>query len=482
MVSAIDAIVEKLANSFGGVDNLSRFLRENPEIVIINIVDRIASIEDIHQILSRYWNWTPAFYTEYHSGDPRAESNEPQVYVHTVVNPQNNEQPQLVIVFKVDIEILSRLGVVSNNVYLLDQKIRENVTSRRPNRRVHFDDAQPGNHRAREPPVRMPMLSEQEVQIMYFNLKVDIVLIKLLILQYLNSLPQHLQFASNVSDNLHRDRNIVVVGLDWQFLAYFGGLFIGSTPRAETYDHAVDIHRQGLALSLDTQLIQSEVYGNALQERHVILPYNPNNTTANIEQDDFSQNTHRADHNSHMPAPTTLQDLAQALATTRKSDPSIEIQERDREIKLLQQCLLELEIDYFRMVAENDMFRQQQKVDEEAFIEPWYRHNNALDARNKEFEASERDNATRMRQFQDQVAIKGFGSALDAQNNALSAVAGIAVNQRPYTDSTRFAEAVQQQSKRPATDNIEDAIKRLRNDTDIQPLPSLQPTHPFRFV
>lgn len=137
-----------------------------------------------------------------------------------------------------------------------------------------------------------------------------------------------------------------------------------------------------------------------------------------------------------------VDDVSLKLGETRNSTHAVHIKERDREIRLLQQCLLELELEYFRLVAENDAMKQQQDAEEKAFIEPWYRKRHYTERKIAEFKKSDQDNVVRMRQFQDQVAIRGFGSALDAQNNALSVAAGVAVNQRSHNDSTRFAESV----------------------------------------
>lgn len=143
-----------------------------------------------------------------------------------------------------------------------------------------------------------------------------------------------------------------------------------------------------------------------------------------------------------------IDDVARNLLVHRGDLHATDIKERNREIKLLQQCLLELEIEYFRMAAENESLKQQQEVEESTYMVPWFRKQFESEQRMEEFEKLDRANVVRMRQFQDQVAIKGFGSALDAQNNALSAAAGIAVNQRSYNDSTHFSESMNHRNKR----------------------------------
>lgn len=456
-------LVDQLEISFGGRENLSRFLVENTEVVIINIVSQPQplTLPDLQTMLHRYWIWDPTHWQVFRSGTQRINTNEPNVYVYTAVTTTQSNC-HLIIVFGEDIANLNRniTGTQNLDVSRLDRTIREIVV-----RRMANEPSTPRRGSAQVDIRYFPILLDSEAQDVYTHLHVNITLIKLLILQYLSVLPSNMLFPRNISDVLHQDRNIVVVGLDWRMAGHFGDLFIGTTPRIGTYTHVAGHSQPGVVVTIDGLLAHPDTYDNILQNRSVIYPTNPDHDSSTI---------HTSHHNSFSPPSTDIQDLAQALLTTRTSDPTDEMRERDREIKLLQQCLLELEIEYFRVVAENDMFHQQQQADEEAFIEPWYRHNNTLDARNREFQASERDNATRMRQFQDQVAIKGFGSALDAQNNALSAVAGVAVNQRPYTDSARFESAIQHQSKRPSTENIEDSIKRLRRDTDVHLNPTFQ--------
>lgn len=118
--------------------------------------------------------------------------------------------------------------------------------------------------------------------------------------------------------------------------------------------------------------------------------------------------------------------------------------EKDEEIRLLQECLLELEIEYFRVMAENDMLRSENNADQDAFIEPWFRDQNRAKRKAREMEEAGKNNCARMRDFQDQVAAKGFASALNAQTNALSVAAGLAAQQRTEAVTMRYTDRVDQ--------------------------------------
>lgn len=97
--------------------------------------------------------------------------------------------------------------------------------------------------------------------------------------------------------------------------------------------------------------------------------------------------------------------------------------QQNEEVKLLQRCLLELEIEYFRVLADNEMMKREKLADEETFIEPYFRDQNKLKKRALDTDEAEKKASVRMRDFQEQVAVKGFTSVMEAQNHALAASA-----------------------------------------------------------
>ena len=298
--------------------------------------------------------------------------------------------------------------------------------------------------------------------------------VKLVLLDSVGELNNQVKFPPMDDPIVNKHYKYIPIGADWRVIAKMARLFVGNEPKHDAFMHAASILKGSGSDAIDHLILSPDIMTRASQQRTVIFAVSP--STAGYPHPSGSV----SGYGQPMPLPThtsdqppLVADISNQLATIRNSSPSLELLERDREIKLLQQCLLELEIEYFRVVAENDQYRHQEETDEASFIEPWYRERNAVDRRIREFEILERKNCVRMRQFQDDVAAKGFGSALQAQNNALSAAAGVAFNQRPFNDAialsdykfNRDANYYDGRLKRQAPDaGLPDILKKLKSE------------------
>lgn len=132
-----------------------------------------------------------------------------------------------------------------------------------------------------------------------------------------------------------------------------------------------------------------------------------------------SDNDHIHNQNHIIARPHELIiDIKTAIARKRNVADKLAISKRDREIQLLERALVGLEIKYLQLLSENELYRDQQKIDETAFIEPWHRRRNAVLQRIQEAETAERANRDTIHAFQDDVATRGFAEAINAHETA----------------------------------------------------------------
>jgi hypothetical protein len=243
----------------------------------------------------------------------------------------------------------------------------------------------------------------------------------------------------------------ITIGVDWRSIVRAQHWYVGSTAKHVLYLVAHALNRDADNV-VHTAFFSTDTLANFAQKRVIVAP------TYARAPEILSSSTNVGNPSEHQIA-ATIQGI---LEKTQSPDQFI-LKDRKREIRLLQQCLLELEIEYFRVVAENDMYKNQQEVDEMSFIEPWFQSQNRVKARLSAFEKEQHVDYQRTREFRDSVAIKGYASALQGQNNALVAVSGAAVQQRSQNDAMRLIDygVMTQQSKE--SQKIDQVIADLDN-------------------
>lgn len=178
-----------------------------------------------------------------------------------------------------------------------------------------------------------------------------------------------------------------------------------------------DTRKHHLLAALNSIMVDEDMWREIADKRHVIGERQyclPPLATTNDPYEDTKANI--------------IENTSALIADKRKSMPNPEVLSRDKKISDLRNCLLELEIEYFRLLAENDILKQQEETDETTFIEPWYEENASTDDRIRVFKSSQRDSFAKMRQFQKDLAVKSYTSVLNGPLEATTTAANIINN------------------------------------------------------
>ena len=271
----------------------------------------------------------------------------------------------------------------------------------------------------------------------------------------LNAIPANI-YALLLTDTNVVDEQYIVVGLDPRTIMRAPQWFHNQRPKQRLIT-VVDNISGDVNNPVWTAIMSPDTIKQYAQRRIVINNKSYNATT-------IPSTSVAVSHDMTASESGSVSTTVGKLIANQGMPDQLTLKERNREIRLLQQCLLELEIEYFRVVAENDMYRQQQEVDEESFIEPWFRKYNKKRKQLDDFDNEMREEYKRNREFQDQIAAKGFQSALQGQNNALVAISGAAVNQRPYNDAMYAWETKRSESDRYDIGRKLDRLGSTNND------------------
>lgn len=215
------------------------------------------------------------------------------------------------------------------------------------------------------------------------------------------------------------------IGADWVTISHTRDLFYGPFIKTGVLEHiesiAVDTKKHHILAALSSVIFDEDMWRDIADKRHIIGQRRyclPPLATTNDPYEDVKA--------------SIIENTSSLIAEKRKSVPNPEILSRDKKILDLRDCLLELEIEYFRLLAENDILKQQEETDESTFIEPWYEENASTDDRVRLFTSTQRDSFAKMRQFQKDLAVKSYTSVLNGPLEATTTAANIINNPSRY--------------------------------------------------